>query len=180
MQQFSCPAFLGMSLALAHVAGAPAGEHETPPPLATPASQPAKTAEVPAFQPGLWEYQRTVLSTADARPQTSSVRKCSDPTSEIRQKLDELQHKGCQFSRLPSRGGHYQSTWVCPSSSGPLVVRDTVTVNSANSYQDDNQIKAGPRVTHSTLVANRLGDCPTSATGLPPGIARALSPNKHP
>jgi hypothetical protein len=122
-----------------------------------------------------------MLSTADGRPQTSSVRKCSDPTSEIRRKLDELQHKGCQFSRVLNKGSHYQSTWSCPSSSGPVVVRDTVTVNSASSYQDDNQIKAGARITHSTIVANRLGDCPDSKTGLPPGLARALAPrSRHP
>jgi hypothetical protein len=170
-----------MSLALAQAAGALPAASGTPPPTASPVSQPAKTAELPAFQPGLWEYQRTMLSTADGRPQTSSVRKCSDPTSEIRRKLDELHHKGCQFSRVLNKGSHYQSTWSCPSSNGPVVVRDTVTVNSASSYQDDNQIKAGARITHSTIVANRLGDCPDSKTGLPPGLARALAPrSKHP
>jgi hypothetical protein len=161
MQQFSCPVFLGMSLLLAQA--------------------PAKTAELPAFQPGLWEYQRTVLNIGDVHPQKSSLRKCSDPTSEIRLKLDELKHKGCQFSRTLSRGSHYQSTWRCPSSSGPLVVRDTMTVNSASSYQDDNQIKAAGRITHSIIVATRVGDCPASQTGLSPGIARALAPrSKHP
>jgi hypothetical protein len=177
MQQFFGPAFLGMSLALAR--GALALGAETAPPASAPASAPAKAADLPAFQPGLWEYQRTVLSMADGKPQKSSVSKCSDPTSEIRRKLDELRHKGCQFSRPTSRDNRYQSTWRCPSSGGPLVVRDTVTVNSASSYQDDNQVNAGGRITHSSIVASRLGDCPTSQTGLPPGIARALSLNKH-
>jgi hypothetical protein len=159
MQHFSCPVFLGISLLLAQ----------------------AQAAELPAFQPGLWEYQRTVLNLGDVHPQKSSLRKCSDPTSEIRLKLDELKHKGCQFSRTLSRGSHYQSTWRCPSSSGPLVVRDTMTVNSASSYQDDNQIKAAGRITHSIIVATRVGDCPASQTGLSPGIARALAPrSKHP
>jgi hypothetical protein len=161
MQHFSCPVFLGISLLLVQA--------------------PAKTAELPAFQPGLWEYQRTVLNIGDVHPQKSSLRKCSDPTSEIRLKLDELKHKGCQFSQTLSRGSHYQSTWRCPSSSGPLVVRDTMTVNSTSSYQDDNQIKASGRITHSVTVANRVGDCPASQSGLSPGIARALAPrSKHP
>jgi hypothetical protein len=180
MQQFFCPAFLGMALLLAQVAGALPGAGETPPATA-PALQPATGAGLPTFQPGLWEYQRTVLNMGDVHPQKSSVTKCSDPTGEIRQKLDELKHKGCQFSRPPSRGNHYQSIWKCPSRSGLLVVRDSVTVNSSSSYQADNQIKAGGRITHSTIVATRLGDCPDSKTGLSPGIARALAPRgKHP
>src|SRR5712672_2524429 len=133
MQQFYRPVLLGMSLALAQVAGGlPVGAQT--PATAAPAAQPAKTGELPAFQPGLWEYQRTVLNMGDAHPQKSSVRKCSDPTNEIRQRLDELKRKGCQFSRPTIRGTHYQSTWRCPSGSGPLVIRDTVTVNSDSSY----------------------------------------------
>jgi hypothetical protein len=173
MQQFSCPAFLGMSLLLAQLAGAVPAAAETPSATAAPASQPAKAVDLPAFQPGLWEYQRTVLTTADTNPRKSSVRKCSDPTSEIRRKLDELRQKGCQLSGPKSWGNRYQSTWRCPSASGPLIVRDTVTVNSETSYQDDNQINAGARITRSTIVANWLGNCPLSELGSMPGMTHA-------
>ncbi len=61
---------LGTSLLLAPLAGAPsfaqtASALPLPPPATTTAVLPV---ELPAFQPGLWEYQRTVLTAADPEP----------------------------------------------------------------------------------------------------------------
>lgn len=120
------------------------------------------TADLPAFQPGLWEYQRTVMTAAESRPQHSSIKKCSDPSQEIKQKLAQLQHKGCQFSPVTVRGNQYLSTWRCPASSGQLVDRNVVTVISYTSYQDDNEVRSGEHVSRSTVMARRFGECPAT------------------
>ena len=174
---------LGTSLLLATLAGAPGALPQTPamPPGAPPGVPPAVpllpaptvVTELPAFQPGLWEYQRTVLTAADPKPQKSSIRKCSDPSSEIKQRMSELQRKGCQFSPLLTRGKQYLSTWRCPVSSGALIDRNVVTVHSDVSYQDDNEVHAGEHMSRSTVVANRLGECPPQGSGHVPGTTPA-------
>lgn len=157
---------LGTSLLLTALVGAPRALPQTPPAAAPVPLLPAPTvaAELPAFQPGLWEYERTVFTAADPKPQKSSIRKCSDPSSEIKQRMRELQRKGCQFSPLLARGKQYLSTWRCPVSSGALVDRNVVTVKSDRSYQDDNEVHAGEHISRSTVVANRLGECPAQGS----------------
>jgi Protein of unknown function (DUF3617) len=152
------------SLLLATLASAPCAFAQTASAAAPPLPRVTRAAELPAFLPGLWEYQRTVLTAANPKPQKSSIRKCSDPSSEIKQKITELQQKGCQFSPLLPRGNQYLSTWRCPVTSGALVDRNVVTVKSDSSYQDDNEVHAGEHVTRSTVVANRLGGCPAPGT----------------
>jgi hypothetical protein len=125
-------------------------------------SAPTSSSDLPAFQPGLWEYQRTVMTAAESRPQHSSIKKCSDPSQEIKEKLAQLQHKGCQFSPVTVRGNQYLSTWRCPASSGQLVDRNVVTVISYTSYQDDNEVRSGEHVSHSTVMARRVGECPAA------------------
>jgi hypothetical protein len=138
--------------------------------LATPLWSAPGTSDLPAFQPGLWEYQRTVTTAANPRPQHSSLKKCSDPSREIQQKLADLQHKGCQFSPVTVRGNQYLSTWRCPASSGQLVDRNVVTVISFTSYQDDNEVRSGEHVSRSTVIARRVGECPDQgATQSPSG-----------
>ena len=130
--------------------------------LTAPLHSAPTAADLPAFQPGFWEYQRTVMTAAKPDPQHSSVRKCSDPTNEIKQKLTELQRKGCQFSPVMVRGNQYFSTWRCPASSGQLIDRNVVTVISFTSYQDQNEVRSGEHVSRSTVVAKRVGECPAS------------------
>jgi hypothetical protein len=121
----------------------------------TPAS-----SELPVFQPGLWQYERTVLTVADPKPQKSSLKKCGDPTTEMKKKLYDLKQKGCQFSAVMTRGNQFLSTWRCPVASGQLVDRNVLTVVNATSYQDDNEIRSGEHSSRSTVLARRIGECP--------------------
>lgn len=120
------------------------------------------SAEVPSFQPGLWEYRRTVTGGAQGKPQVLTVKKCSDPTEEIKQKSLQLKQKGCLGSSLVQTRNRYHTSWVCPVSGGRVEVRDVVTVSSPGSYEDSNEIHNGVQTTRNTIVATRLGDCPAS------------------
>ena len=135
------------------------------PPTQPPPLKVTSGAQLPPLQPGLWEYRREVLLAASPKAQQSNVRKCSDPSSEIKQKTLELQQKGCQFSALKSKGNQYRSSWTCPVPGGVLVDRNVVTVKSETSYQDDNEVRSGGQFTRSTVVANRVGDCPANEAG---------------
>ena len=160
----------GMASAQAPLVAQLPGPTAANPTEATPAAPDA----VPTFKPGLWEYQRTLLSAANAAPQKSSFSRCSDPSQEIRQKLAAMKQKGCTFTPLnAARRDRYVSTWKCPSTAGgTLVIRNAVTVKSDRSYQDVNEIRTADRVTRSLVVANRIGDC--SDGGKAPTSARAM------
>jgi hypothetical protein len=166
---------LGTSLLLAPLAGAPSfAQTSSAPPLRPATTTAVLPVELPAFQPGLWEYQRTMLTAANPKPQKSSIKKCGDPSSEIKQRLSELQQKGCQFSPLRPRGNRFLSMWKCPAPNGNLVIHNVVTVKSPTRYQDDNEVRAGERATRSMIVANRVGDCPAPQASA--GTARERIP----
>ena len=96
-----------------------------PPAAPAPAAGPETSAvELPRFQPGLWEYRRTLVNGKSAKPQVSTVRKCTDPGADIREKIADLRKKNCQFTPLRRNQDHYLSSWLCTTPSGPMRFRD--------------------------------------------------------
>ncbi|MFL6605487.1 MAG: DUF3617 domain-containing protein [Steroidobacteraceae bacterium] len=123
---------------------------------------------LPAFRPGLWEYRRTQISSGGGKPQTATIRKCSDPTAEFKQKLAQLKQRGCVFGPMKQQGQRYEATWRCSAPDGAiLAMRDVITVNSEESYLNESEAFVSHEATHSTIVATRQGDCPTAAP-MPP------------
>jgi hypothetical protein len=139
----------------------PAAPTTTTPPTG-PAPQVAP-AELPNFQPGLWEYRRTVLGAQSEKPQVSTVRSCSDPTADIRAKVLALEQKRCQFVPLRKREDHYVSSWTCPTPNGVTRFRDVLTVQGPTRYEDVSEAHSPNRVTQQKIEARRLGDCPSPA-----------------
>jgi hypothetical protein len=124
---------------------------------------------LPAFRPGLWEYRRTQLSSSGGKPQTVTIRKCSDPKAEFKQKVAQLKQRGCVFRPLKHNGRRFEATWRCSAPDGAiLAVRDVITVNSEESYLNESEAFVSHQATHSTIVATRQGDCP-SAGPVSPG-----------
>jgi hypothetical protein len=132
-----------------------------------PAAVPAPgAASLPSFQPGLWEYRRTLFNQGSDKPQVSTVTKCSDPTSDIRQKMESLKAKSCQFTSPRLTQGHYVSNWICQTSNGPVRFHDVLTAKDATTYVDVSEAQLSKRVTRSRLEAVRLGDCPSDKPGV--------------
>ena len=123
--------------------------------------------ELPSFEPGLWEFRRTVLSGQSAKPQVSTVRKCADPTAGIREKMAALEKKNCQFTPLRKREDHYLSSWTCPTPKGPVRFRDVLIVKDPMSYEDASEMHSTHHVTQQKIEARRLGDCPGLGAGAP-------------
>jgi hypothetical protein len=149
--------------AVALLAGAAASAADPQP--AARASTPADGVELPALQPGLWEYRRTLAHGQAAKPQTATLRKCTDPRAEIRDKMTELRKKNCQFTPLTKRGDRYLSSWTCPTPYGPSRFRDVLIVKDAGSYQDLIEMRSGTQTSEQRIDARRLGECPARDAG---------------
>jgi Protein of unknown function (DUF3617) len=132
-----------------------------------PAALAANSPELPVFQPGMWEYRRTMFNQGADKPQVSTVRKCSDPTSEIRLKMASLKGKSCQFEALRHTQDNYVSTWTCQTPNGPMRFHDVLTVTGATKYTDVSEAQMSQRVTRSRLEAVRVGECPAQRRDLP-------------
>src|SRR4051812_44899278 len=138
---------------------------------------PADAAALPQLRPGLWEYRRTRINSGADKPQTATVRKCSDPTAEFKRKLAELQGRGCVFEPLRQNGRHYEASWRCSAPDGAvLAMRDSITMLSDTSYQNESEAFVSHEATHSTIVAIRIGDCNEASRGSP----RVTAPSNRP
>jgi hypothetical protein len=131
------------------------------PPVPAPAGA---AAELPDFQPGLWEYRRMAVTSDSARPRLDTLRKCADPSAEIRSKKAQLESRGCQFAPFVRRDGRYVSSWTCPTPEGPVTYRHMLIVTDRTSYAAISEIRLGrQRMMHQKMQARRLGECPHGA-----------------
>ena len=128
------------------------------------------------MQPGLWEYQRTQVA-GGGTPKTNTFRKCSDPNAEFEQKLAELRKRGCVFTPFKQHGNRYEASWRCDLGDGRmLAMHDLITIIGPTSYKDDNQAVIAHDTAQSSILANRLGECPVSS----PVTGPAHSPTQAP
>jgi len=164
------------------------GAPETPAPASTApapeaAAAPAETSapaprsagvELPAFRSGLWEYRRTFMSPETGKPQAATTRKCADPTVEMREKMETLKKKGCQFAPLKRNSDRYISSWVCQTPTGAMRFRDVLLAKDADSYEDLSETHTRQRVMQQRIEAARRGECPGMGSGAP------LTPTRKP
>jgi hypothetical protein len=146
----------------------------TEPPRSThhkPATKAAAAVELPFFEPGLWEYRRTVVKDDSPGPQVSMLRKCADPSAEIRRKIAELGKRSCRFAPLAHRLHRYISSWTCPTPLGPTRFRAVLTVRGTAGYTDLSEMRTTEHVARQRIEAARIGECPAS------GHDRQFRPN---
>ena len=132
----------------------------------------ATASELPQFKPGLWEYRRTVATGPSAKPQVSTVRKCVDPTADIRSKMSMLKTRNCQFTPLSRKQDHYISSWTCPTPNGPIRFRDVLIVKDLTSYEDVSEIQTAQQVSQQKIEATRVGECSKAGTPGPQAPSR--------
>lgn len=148
--------------------GCPA--YATPEPPRTPhkrAPLAPTEVEVPFFQPGLWEYRRTVTKDDSRGPQFSLLRKCADPSTEIRQKKADLGKRSCHFAPLAHRKGRYISSWTCPTPLGPTSFRAVLITRGAVGYTDVSEMRTRDHIARQRIEAIRIGTCPESGPVTP-------------
>ena len=138
-----------------------------------PPAAPAKpratvpAAPLPQLQPGLWEYKRTVTSVS-GKPQTSSIRKCTNPSADMEQKIEALKKHKCRFTPVQQTQDRYAWSWVCPTPQGAVNFHDVLIAKSATAYEDVSESRIGPHTSQQRIQAQRVGECPTGAPAAPP------------
>ena len=125
----------------------------------------AAAAQLPVFQAGLWQYRRTVVNSDSPTPQVSMLKKCADPSTEIREKMAQLGHNGCQFAPLARRHGRYISSWTCPTPLGPTRFSAVLIVRGAVRYTDLSEMRAANHFARQRIEAARIGECAASGPG---------------
>jgi hypothetical protein len=95
------------------------------------------------------------------------VRKCADPSADIREKIADLKKKNCQFTPLRLNQDHYLSSWVCQTPKGAMRFRDVLTASDESSYQDVSETHSAQHISQQKLEARRLGECPGLGAGAP-------------
>jgi hypothetical protein len=85
----------------------------------------------------------------------------------MREKMENLKKKNCQFAPLRRDNDHYISKWVCQTPTGPLRFRDLVLAKDPNSYEDVSETHTSQRMTQQKIEATRIGDCPGMGSGAP-------------
>ncbi|HTL91315.1 MAG TPA: DUF3617 family protein [Steroidobacteraceae bacterium] len=141
------------------------GYANTEPPRSThhkPVTIGAAAVEVPFFEPGLWEYRRTVVKEGSPGAQISMLRKCADPSTEIREKFVELGKRSCRFAPLAHRHHRYISSWICPTPLGPTKFRAVLIVRGAAGYTDLSEMRTTEHVARQRIEAARIGECPAN------------------
>jgi len=161
---------------------APAAEPATAAPEATQPAAPAAATdspvELPMFRSGLWEFRRTLLRADAAKPQASTIRKCADPGADMRDKMESLKKKDCQFAPLRHTSDRYISSWTCQTPTGAMRFRDVLLAKDPNSYQVVSETRSAQRVTQQKIEAMRLGECPGMGSGAP--LTPTPKPVHHP
>jgi hypothetical protein len=133
--------------------------------------------ELPSFEPGLWEFRRTLTTTQSVKPQVSSIKKCANPEIEIREKLQALKKKGCEFAPLKRHDNRYTSSWTCPTTAGAVKFRDVLTVKDATHYEDLSEMRSAQQVTQQKIEATRVGECPAGGVAVPRTSSPKVSPH---
>lgn len=134
---------------------------------------PAASVQLPVFQAGLWQYRRTVVKSDAPTPHVSMLRKCADPSAEIRTKMTQLESRSCQFAPLAHQRNRYLARWTCATPLGPMSFRAVLIAKGATSYEDLNEMRSTQSVTRQRIEAVRVGECPARD-------GSQLSPNPKP
>ncbi|TLZ39862.1 MAG: hypothetical protein E6K32_12255 [Gammaproteobacteria bacterium] len=114
------------------------------------------------------------MSPETGKPQVATTRKCADPTVEMREKMETLKKKGCQFAPLKRNSDRYISSWVCQTPTGAMRFRDVLLAKDADSYEDLSETHTRQRVMQQRIEAARRGECPGMGSGAP------LTPTRKP
>lgn len=142
------------------------GLANTEPPRSThhhkPGTKGAAAMELPFFEPGMWEYRRTVVKDGSPTPQVTMQRKCADPSTEIRNKFVELGKRSCRFAPLAHRHQRYISSWICPTPLGPTRFRAVLIVRGPAGYTDLSEMRTTQQVARQRIEAARIGECPAN------------------
>lgn len=118
----------------------------------------ATAADWPAFEPGQWQFDRTMTVGASA-PKTISSTRCTDPTADQKRQRESLGKAGCQFTPLQRSGDTYRYSATCRMGRMTSTSDSVLEVKSPRAYTLTVDSVTDGEESHEVLTARRLGDC---------------------
>lgn len=115
--------------------------------------------DLPSFQPGMWSFVINIVSAGATAPHMQSLRKCTNPTDEIRKKWQMLAAESCKFSPITHNGNRYTYSSSCQKEGMQLSMKAVITVDGDQAYRVDTESRTNNQVRKETLVAKREGEC---------------------
>ena len=120
----------------------------------------AAADELPSFQQGLWSFSSTVNAPGGGKPKVRTVRKCTNPTEDIKKKWEMLATKTCKFSPITRTGKFYKYSSSCEKNGLSLSTSSVITVESTSAYRVETVSHTNNQAQKEVIVAKRVGDCP--------------------
>jgi len=122
----------------------------------------------PSFRKGLWHFVRTLDLVAHRKTKhrlfERELTACVDPTQSMKATFASESIGNCVSAKPEKVDNKYFFANRCDYM-GP--VSTTITVHSAESYTEMNELNTGTMPRVELVVAERLGDCPASAAAQP-------------
>ncbi|MGH8264383.1 MAG: DUF3617 domain-containing protein [Steroidobacterales bacterium] len=131
--------------------------------------------DLPTFQPGLWTFTINIVTQGSTLPHTQTMRRCANPSEDVRKKWQALALETCKFSPVSHSGNHYSYSSTCQKEGMQLSLKATITVESEQAYRVDTESRTNNQVRKETLIAKREGDCAKE-----PGHMPVPQPRKDP
>jgi len=119
----------------------------------------ASDNEFPTFQPGLWSFTSTVNLKGANKPQVRTVRKCTNPTADIKKKWDMLASQSCKFSPMTHDGNRYSYGSFCEKNGLILQSKSSIIVESSSAYRVETDSRTNNQAQKEIIEAKRLGEC---------------------
>ena len=115
--------------------------------------------DLPSFEPGMWSFSSTVMTSNSSKPQTRSVRKCTDATEDIRRKWSALARQSCKFSPVSHDGNRYAYSSMCQKNGMALEMKSTLIANGRTAYRVETESRTNSQMQKEVLIAQRMGAC---------------------
>jgi len=128
--------------------------------LATLVTGPVSADDLPALRTGLWEFSRTI-ETPDTpgKPQIIKMKKCTNPSDDMKKQNEKLAKSGCKFSAVTRSGNTYTYSAVCKLKVISGTSKSVLTAESDSAYMIRIESDFGGEQTRELLRARRVGDC---------------------
>jgi hypothetical protein len=119
---------------------------------------PSLADDLPTFRKGMWEFNRTV-GNEPSKPLTLNIKKCTNPSEDMKKQNSLLTKAGCTFSPITKSGTSYSFTATCKMGGVSGQSKSVISVDSDSSYKINVESQSAGKTTKELLVAKRIGDC---------------------
>ena len=106
----------------------------------------------------MWEFNRTIAGVS-GKTQTTTTKKCVNPTDDMRKQKDMLTKAGCKSSPVTKSGSSYRFTSDCSIQGIAVQSQSVISVDDDTAYKVNIESQQGGEKTKELLVAKRIGDC---------------------